>query len=85
MPSCHECLCDIQGEAAKIQVSIAAILTAKAELSKTVQAETELLARPELVHKHPELQWEQAGHGKLPKLGLAKQLFARDMKLSDFS
>ncbi len=74
----------MQHEAARVQTNIAALLSKKAALASTMDAQAQLLASPELLQNHPELQYERESHGNMPKLGAARELFAKDMRLSDF-
>ncbi|KAL3146450.1 hypothetical protein ABBQ32_003125 [Trebouxia sp. C0010 RCD-2024] len=75
----------MQHEAAKVEEDIAAILVEKAQLGARMEAQAQLLASPDLLQNHPKLRWEQAAAGSGPILGTAKELFARDKKLTDIS
>lgn len=74
----------MQCEAAKVQSSITGSLGQKAALASLMEAQEQLLASPELLQNHPELQWDRVSAGNLPKLGAAKQLFSGDRRFADF-
>lgn len=70
---------------AKIRSKVEKLSKEQKDLSDTLEAHAQLLASAELLSDHPELRWEQAASNvKLPQLGIAKSLFAKDKKLSQF-
>ncbi len=74
----------VQHEASKVQARITALLAEKAALANTMEVHAQLLASPELLQNHPELQWEKVSDGNMPRLGVAAELLARNTRLSDF-
>ncbi len=79
------CLCVyVQHEASKVQARITALLAEKTALANTMEANAQLLASPELLQNHPELQWKKVPDGNMPRLGVAGELLARNKRLSDF-
>ena len=64
---------------------IAELASARAALAAGMEREAELLASPQLLLDHPELQWERAARQEaLPRLGVAQSLFVQDRRLTDF-
>ena len=75
----------MQHEACKVQESITTLLEEKAQLAAKMEVQAQLLASPELLQNHPELQLEQAAAaGSGPCLGIAKELFVSNRQLTDF-
>ena len=82
----HLTVTALQREAAKAAQKIAELTTARAELAAAMEQEAELLASPDLLHNHPELNWERAAKEEeaIPRLGAAQRLFIQDRRLTDF-
>ena len=74
----------VQKEAERVAAKIAEWKSAQAVVATNMEANRQLLASPELVKNHPELEWERvASQGATPKLGSAQGLL-KDLRLTDF-
>lgn len=74
----------MQREADRAAQKIGKLEVARSQVVAQMEASQELLASPELLHNHPELEWERAAsQGSTPKLGAAHKLL-KDLRLADF-
>ena len=74
----------MQREAQRAAEKVAQLKTAQAEVAARMSADRELLASPDLLQNHPELEFERvASQGALPLLGAAQRLL-KNLQLSDF-
>ena len=74
----------MQREAQRAAEKVARLKTAQAEVAARMSADRELLASPDLLQNHPELDFERvASQGALPLLGAAQRLL-KNLQLSDF-
>lgn len=65
----------MQREAQRAAEKVAQLKTAQAEVAARMSADRELLASPDLLQNHPELEFERiASQGALPLLGAAQRL-----------